>query len=615
MEVKMETVPGMTNLPPQQSVHHPIPSPTQPSHSPSGSPRKRSIDETEITTTDAKGETPGEKENTVLAAQAQPSFTTPTQPENIDHPHKPETTLTSYNPTTNDVVVQIPRPNPSALNSIPAPNIATDGGVTGATTATPAAKKRKLSPGAKEAKERERVIKQQEKEARERQKAEDKTRREEEKRVRDEEKKKREAEREEEKRKRETERDEKRKAKDEEKAAREEEKRKREEEKTKKERVSLVSKIDGRGLIMQSQTKLGAFFAKPALPDRSPKKCPNSPTKDSDVGAVVTSDYGRAFPDFFLQSNTTLAPIHRFERDSEGMAHVRARIDGALRSDDGQAPSFNAAEVFRLMPYRRRRGRQVGPVKEILMRIQNLGDAIDGEGASETSTQLQNVLRGIPMKSLKFGEDVRPPYQGTYTKSLAPTSADKLSRNPFYRGLPEIDYDYDSEAEWEDPGEGEDLDSEEEEDASEEGDDDMEGFLDDEDDQLVDGKRRLIVGDLEPVCSGICWSDQISNPELEAYRMATISDTINFPIDPFSTAYWQKPRTTQSSEKTGAAGPIVSAFGSGPTGHISTSGDRGVPAVGRVKRPFPPEHLAEFKQAVDGSDLSKTGLVEVLKKK
>ena len=50
--------------------------------------------------------------------------------------------------------------------------------------------------------------------------------------------------------------------------------------------------------------------------------------------------------------------------------------------------------------------------------------------------------------------------------------------------MPEIDYDYDSEAGWEDPGGGEDRGGGEDLDSEEE-----------EDDQLMDGKRRLIVDD------------------------------------------------------------------------------------------------------------------------
>lgn len=38
-------------------------------------------------------------------------------------------------------------------------------------------------------------------------------------------------------------------------------------------------------------------------------------------------------------------------------------------------------------------------------------------------------------------------------------------------------------------------------------------------------------------------------------------------------------------------------------------------ALAKAKRPFPPDQLDEFKQIVEGSDLTKTGLIEVLKKR
>ena len=140
-------------------------------------------------------------------------------------------------------------------------------------------------------------------------------------------------------------------------------------------------------------------------------------------------------------------------------------------------------------------------------------------------------LKTVPIKFLKFAEDVRPPFIGTYTKLQDGPSSDKLRRNPFTRALPATDYDYDSEAEWEEPGEGEDLDSEGEEELGEEEDaDDMEGFLDDAEADEV-RKRRPIIGDLEPTCTGLCWEDSRSkvtqpssdaSPRLNPFRLDII---------------------------------------------------------------------------------------------
>lgn len=275
-----------------------------------------------------------------------------------------------------------------------------------------------------------------------------------------------------------------------------------------------------------------------------------------------------------------------------------------------------------MIPYRRRRGRHSKSVKEILQEIQQSGDASIQSGERTETTSVnnpRNLLRNITMKTLRFGEDVRPPYQGTYTRPVPESSVKKLCRNPYHRGLPNTNYDYDSEAEWEEPEEGEDLDSEEEEELSDDGEDDLDGFLDDDDDALVGGKRRLIVGDLEPVCSGIRWASDGVDAEFKAYQVETISDAVKLPIDPFSTAYWQKPRTVPLSVP-GRVVPDVSvqtldSFRLNPGSDASVLGSALPPPTSKAKKPFPPESLEEFKQVVDGSDLSKIGLVEILKKR
>ncbi|RJE18942.1 hypothetical protein PHISCL_08711 [Aspergillus sclerotialis] len=214
------------------------------------------------------------------------------------------------------------------LNAIPNPNTNLDNSHSATVTAAgPAAKRRKLSPASREAKEQERLAKQLE---RERLKAEEKAKKEAERRAKEEEKKRKDAEKEEEKKRREAEREEERKKKDaereeerkrreekkrlkdEERAAKEDEKRKKEEEKLKKERA---------------QMKLNSFFAKPKLPQQSPKTSASSQGESSMDPPAAKSDYQQAFPDFFLQSHTKLAPMHRFGRDPEAMRHTRSKID------------------------------------------------------------------------------------------------------------------------------------------------------------------------------------------------------------------------------------------------------------------------------------------------
>ncbi|CRG87332.1 Chromatin assembly factor 1 subunit rlf2 [Talaromyces islandicus] len=481
-----------------------------------------------------------------------------------------------------------------------------------------ATKKQKLSPNSKEAKRLE-------KEEKDRLRLEEKAKKEEEKRIKEEERKKKEAEREEEKKKRDAEREEerkrreeKKKAKEEERHARDEEKRKKEEEKVKKER---------------SQMKLSSFFAKPAADaNKPPSVGGSSPRKDStrdlDGSIAATtdvedarSDYRNEFPDFFIQSHTQLAPSHRFQRDEKATEHIREKLDGFLKETDAH-PLYRPSDLFEMMPFRRRNGRNIRPVRKLMQELQD-----DTDESTRSEPGPQDFLRKITMKSLKFAEDVRPAYYGTFTRSLSRAQVGKLCRRPYSRGLPDINYDYDSEAEWEEPEEGEDLDSEGEEEMSEDGDDDMDGFLDDEDEQ-IDGRRRLVVGDLEPVCTGIKWQDEgDKDPILEAYRIETISDTVQFPIDPFSTAYWPKPKVVEQAASKGHASNstrgTLHAFSTNPITQSqmplapTARPGMGIESAGPSKKgkPFPPDQLAAFKEAVEGSDLTKAGLIEVLKKR
>lgn len=348
----------------------------------------------------------------------------------------------------------------------------------------------------------------------------------------------------------------------------------------------------------------------------SPKKA--SATADSSRETrVVQSEYEREFPAFFLQSHTVVAPPHRFERDPEALKHVRETIDTSLRNEvPTQTHPFRPSEVFQIIPFCR--GRQpTSSVKDILLQLQRSDDPSQPQNQSiMQSSRPQELLRKVTMKSLKFGEDIRPPYQGTYTRHVSELSSRRLARNPYHRGLPDTNYDYDSEAEWEEPEEGEELDSEEEDEGSDEGEDDLEGFLDDEDDALAEGKRRLIVGDLEPVSTGIKWAINGVEPEMEAYRTQTISDAVKFPIDPFSTAYWEKPKPVDPVPAKARPATAIDGF-LVPTvpRAVAASSALPPPPTSKAKRPFPPDQLAEFKEAVEGSDLSKIGLVEILKKR
>ena len=242
------------------------------------------------------------------------------------------------------------------------------------------------------------------------------------------------------------------------------------------------------------------------------------------------SDYERQFPPFFLQSHTRLAPYSRFSRDVKGLAYAQKKIDEGLERGAGTIGSFNAHDLLHLPPGSSRRFPRVHTVKDIIARIHGSARNPIDLTESQFKRAIQeptDLLKTIPMKYLKFFEDYRPPYVGTFTKVKDRRAMSKLCRKPFSREIPDTNYDYDSEAEWEEPGEGEDLDSEGEEEVGEdEEENDMEGFLDDEDDAV---KKRPPLGDLEPTCSGICWED-LENEESKLANLDVL-DLAHFKLD------------------------------------------------------------------------------------
>lgn len=375
--------------------------------------------------------------------------------------------------------------------------------------------------------------------------------------------------------------------------------------------------------------RLNAFFSKPAAsapkpanpvlssPQKSSTQEVSNPVSPAKVQDAEQSSYRKEFPAFFLQSNTILSPPHRFERDSDALDHIRQKIDGFL-AQPASLPAYRGSELFDMVPYRRRNGRNIVSVKTLLANAQNNGSTVDPT-ASDAS--LRDHLKKITMKTIRFGEDVRPPYYGTFTKRLSYMQTLKICRAPYSRILPQVNYDYDSEGEWEEPEEGEELGSECEDDISDDGDDDMDGFLDD-DEEEIDGRRRLIAGDQEPVCTGIKWQENGKvDPDMEIYRIESLIEEIQLPIDPFSTAYWPKPKAAEQVATKGSSLAVptkstLHAYSANASSHTQLPLAPPSRPVAAVKgKPFPPEHMAEFKEAVEGCDLTKAGLIEVLKKR
>jgi chromatin assembly factor 1 subunit A len=504
---------------------------------------------------------------------------------------------------------------PTALQAIP--QLATvPGGI----------KKQKLSFAQKET---ERALRESEKEERERKKVEELQRKEQEKLARDQEKRRKDEEKGAARKEREVEKAEKLRAKGAEKQAKDEAKQKKEEEKRKKERAQL---------------RLGSFFQKPVADGTAEESSHTSSRRSSVISFGGLDDAGKeaatktspkkktdarsGFLPFFVPQHVKLAPTNRFGQDVNISHMAVSRLD-AWMAEEHDLHTGDVVSRFKSRK-RKRCQKSCSTMKEIV-------ESIQGTSTSPidlTSEAMPTRLSHVPYKIISFKEDVRPPYIGTYTRAVRPESALKLSRCPFSRQLPQTNYDYDSEAEWEPPNEDdEDLGSgDDESDVGEEGEEDMEGFLDDEDDL---GKRKLVMGEMAPISSGLCWNNTDHNKgSLEEYRMQTLSDEHIFPINPFSSSYWLKAQ--QISKQAAMQPPRLPLSSLNPNRSLSmtpppSKGDvddnaepscqQSAPlptrATAKTTKPLklaPDEVLLAFKQAVDGSDLTKVGLIEILKK-
>ncbi|KAH7330441.1 chromatin assembly factor 1 subunit A-domain-containing protein [Rhexocercosporidium sp. MPI-PUGE-AT-0058] len=512
-------------------------------------------------------------------------------------------------------------------------------------------------------KDKEKQVLADEKARKDSEKAEEKARKEAERLAIADEKARKEAEKEAEKKKKEAEREEKRLASEADKAAKEEKRRKKEEEKLKAEEEKRKKE--------RSQMKLGNFFTIPTTSrprgssvDSKGRTSMSPAPPSSNVSAAVASPmktpgkpeksaYEKMFPDFYIQQGVTVAPINRFERDEEAVGAIESMLDSYLLGNrsPGRQRTFDAPTLFHTSStYDIPRGKQYVPVREIMSDFYSNNSATPVDLTTDSqNSQIKRSglsLKVIPMKILHFQEDVRPPYRGTYT-SRPINGMSKLARNPLRRDLPNTDYDYDSEAEWvQDDEDAEDLKSEGDEEEELGDDEDMDDFLDDENDETANSRRLVLQGDLEPVSTGLCWEDRKrrnSNVKMIAYRMEVILDPSIKSIDPFSTAYWDPPALTRTSmeppriplntmKSTSANINSLFAPKSTPTTDFVKSSSILTPSTlsstplfqqpakpaskdAKPKKILSADDIPAFKAAIQGSDLSKVGLIEVLKKK
>lgn len=499
---------------------------------------------------------------------------TPDTPQNaasLAHPTTatPGRTSTSPHPPQD-------RPAPTTASPEPAPN----------TTTQPPAKRKRLTAAEKAAKADEEARKKKEREEARQQKLAEKARQEKEKQAakaaRQAEKAKREEAEQEAKAAKQQERDEKRRKK-------EEEERRVREEKEKKAR---------------SQPKLHSFLMKPTTPKKAaPAPAPNDAEGSPKVTGSAKKErtqYERMFQPFFVHEHVRVARTRPWLDDEAAGAKARILDEfvGGERGGTAVTP-FRPLEALQVAAKPLRKGRAHPPVRGIIEELQQNPSALER-------------LKRIPMKHICFRQDVRPPYYGTLTSAAHQLGGARLARaarRPNARVL-ELQYDYDSEAEWQDDEPGDDLDDidDEEEDLDDE--DDMDGFLDDSEDTGV--ARRLFANGMEPVSTGVCWEGGGVVPELKPYRMEVILGMSSRPSSPAT-----KLTKAEGIDPSGGIDPTSTSYWSPRKKNTPTSANTAFDALKKDPEPKPqitrPELLPEFRKAVLANrKLSKLAIVEVL---
>ena len=399
-----------------------------------------------------------------------------------------------------------------------------------------------------------------------------------------------------------------------------------------------------------------------ARPSNSPVKCISGAKSGYEAKAQPElSDYKRHFLPFSLtqKDNVIYAPtgVSQVTADKQ-QAFDDELHDPSLQEkyDLGLVESYaSLGNQFRKMGASER-GLPLLPTKDLVKQYREVLLQPQDPMKDSKFKEATRIMKRATQRHIEFHEDVRPPYIGTYSKVASPRTIRKAGRNPFIRARPDTDYDYDSEAEWVEPEEGEDLLTDEEDEAeSQAADDEDIEFLDDAEDALK-GKRKIITNDLDPRSTGICWQDSsgkfVSSVALESPSKSMAGMSVGFiipgfkgrTIDPFSTAYWE------SDSKSGSTpvDAVNQGVNSGPSldwgipgrpplhprrSHNGTldrqlvgasAGEKGpitsVAAQGGAKparkpgpKPLCAEDMAEFKEAVVNSPLSKVDLLKGLK--
>lgn len=325
------------------------------------------------------------------------------------------------------------------------------------------------------------------------------------------------------------------------------------------------------------QLKMGNFFKKAEPPKPMP---------------VLAKEQSSVFMPFSLKEHTRLGKFGKSSKPQDAVS-----FEEHLRSGADQSPPDIRATLQTAKRREWRKvcgeGRRRVTLRERLLEVSNV--------------PIEERFKDISYKLIQFHSDVRPAYFGTMTTTPAARGL-LTGRFPHAKTI-ELNYDYDSEADW---IEGDDDDAGEElgddDDMSVTSKDTYGGESDDfvDDDEDTGTKHNLgVKGTLIPSLLGIFSADDCA--PVEQMRLQTLIDT-KLPIDPLKD-YWNP-------------APVLAEIIKNTTNTIKLHPS--LPASAILVRKttttnspqsasFPEKYLPAFKKAIQGSNLTKINLVEKLR--
>ncbi|GAA6061779.1 hypothetical protein JCM10212_001385 [Sporobolomyces blumeae] len=247
---------------------------------------------------------------------------------------------------------------------------------------------------------------------------------------------------------------------------------------------------DKRQAALKSQKNLmSSFFVKTsptpgADKSASPSASGSTPASAKKNASSAEGDFARVFHPFTVRPGVEVAPINRFAKKARKVVEVE--VDGDEDLTREAALRSLASTIKKTVPKRRIPPYNPYPAPAVSVReaVVAINDsALTSQDASAYYALLKDREK-VPVKLLKFHQDIRPGYVGTWSK----TSKVVTPRTPFGRDGALLNYEHDSEAEWEDEaddpdaenvGSGGEMSDDEDDNVSE-----VDSWLADDDDEI-----------------------------------------------------------------------------------------------------------------------------------